>query len=95
MSMQHLPNGFHEETLKAPALCLMPVTWTSSAPAALPKITKSQSTDHRRMQSKLIQEISLAIQGINFLLFPPLTLVQSRDALSGSKVLRRGNVLPL
>ena len=35
---QRLPNGLHEEHLKATALCCVPVTWTSSAPIPLPKL---------------------------------------------------------
>lgn len=48
---QRLPNGLHEEQLKATALCCAPVTWTFSAPIPLPKLHHlSEHTPHKNAE---------------------------------------------
>lgn len=85
---QRLPKGLHEEHVKATASCCAPVTWTFSALEYLSlSSTTSQSTQHRECRGNSFRKLTWQHKELIIFLFCfvfPLTLVQRRDASSGS-----------
>lgn len=67
---QHLPNGLHEEHVKATASCCAPVTWTFSALEYLSlSSTTSQSTHHRECRGNSFRKLTW--QHKELIIFPP------------------------